>query len=397
MGESVADWVLLSEHSGTFLRLQRLLAGKRSFTLCFLTYSDSAYRERAAEFFRARLGGPAGVRLDDETLTGTEELFGRLSVDPGSGPAQLSGLERWPEGIEDLLRRLNHRREALAAHCARPLLFWILSRDLGMVATGAADLWAWRSGVFDFSLGALEIPREPYRSRIDRITADAPKLRERSEELQQYLRDRSPLRPIDVDLLLELGDLQLSIGAPDAAEATYSRAVAASSGADDRRRWAMARGRIADIMQDRGQLEEALRVRTEEQLPVFERLGDARSLAITRGRIADIREARGELDEALRIRTEDEIPVYEHLGDARAVAIAKGQVADVLEIRGQLEEALRIHVEEGIPVYERLGDARSVAISRGKVAMNAGTWRCPFSGNHSRQDRRHSRSARRTR
>ena len=66
MGESVADWVLRSEHSGTFLRLQRLLAGKRSFTLCFLTYSDSAYRERAAEFLRARLGGPVGVRLDGE-------------------------------------------------------------------------------------------------------------------------------------------------------------------------------------------------------------------------------------------------------------------------------------------------------------------------------------------
>ena len=178
--------------------------------------------------------------------------------------------------------------------------------------------------MFDFSLGALEIPREPYRIRVDRITAEAPIRRERSEELQQYLRDRTPLRPIDVDLLLELGDLQLSIGAPGAAEATYSRAVAASSGADDRRRRAMAHGGIADIMQARGQLEEALRVRTEEQLPVFERLGDARSLAITRGRIADIREACGELDEALRIRTEEEIPVYERLGDARAVAIAKG-------------------------------------------------------------------------
>ena len=288
MGESVADWVLLAEHSGTFLRLQRLLAGKRSFTLCFLTYSDSAYRERAAEFLRARLGGPVGVRLDGETLTGTEELFERLSVDSGSGPAQLSGLERWPNGVEDLLRRLNHRREALAARCARPLLFWILSRDLGMVATGAADLWAWRSGVFDFSLPALEIPREPYRSRIDRFTADAPTRLKRSEELQQYLRDRSPLRPIDVDLVLELGDLQLSIGAPDAAEAAYSRAVAASSGADDRRRWAIARGGIADILQDRGQLEEALRVRTDEQLPVFERLGDARWVSATKRKISAI-------------------------------------------------------------------------------------------------------------
>ena len=55
-----------------------------------------------------------------------------------------------------------------------------------------------------------------------------------------------------------------------------------------------------------------------------------RSVAITKGRIADILQARGELDEALRIRTDEEIPVYERLGDKRSLAAATLQAEQLL-------------------------------------------------------------------
>ena len=67
-------------------------------------------------------------------------------------------------------------------------------------------------------------------------------------------------------------------------------------------------GKIADILQSRGEVDEALRIRREEQLPVYERIGDARSRAVTMGKIADILQSRGEVDEALRIRREERAP-----------------------------------------------------------------------------------------
>ena len=76
---------------------------------------------------------------------------------------------------------------------------------------------------------------------------------------------------------------------------------------------------------------------------------------------------RGDLDEALRIRTEEEIPIYERLGDARSLAIAKGRIAGILEARGDLDAALRIRTEKEIPVYERLGDQRSLAAARAEI------------------------------
>ena len=50
--------------------------------------------------------------------------------------------------------------------------------------------------------------------------------------------------------------------------------------------------------------------------------------------------------EALRIRTEEELPVYERLGEVGAVAVAKGKIADILLLRGEVDEALRILMEE---------------------------------------------------
>ena len=41
-------------------------------------------------------------------------------------------------------------------------------------------------------------------------------------------------------------------------------------------------GRIADILQARGQLNEALRIRRQEQLPIYERLRDLRSALVAR-------------------------------------------------------------------------------------------------------------------
>jgi phosphopentomutase len=136
----------------------------------------------------------------------------------------------------------------------------------------------------------------------------------------------------------------------------------------DVREKAVAMGKIADIFEARGQLDEALRVRNEEEMPVYERLGDVREIAVILGKIADIFQARGQLNEALRIRTEEQLPVFVKLGDVRSKAVTMGRIADIFEARGQLDEALRIRTEEEMPVFERLGDVREKTVTMGKIA-----------------------------
>ena len=168
--------------------------------------------------------------------------------------------------------------------------------------------------------------------------------------------------------LLRLAEASRTEGRMDESEQYLHQAVDHFEAARSLRDVAIARGQIADILQTRGQLDEALRIRQEEQLPVYERLGDARSKAITMGKIADMLQDRGQLDQALRIRQEEELPVYERLGDVRSKAVTMGQIADILQGRGQLDEALRIRHEEELPVYERLGDVRLKAVTMGQIA-----------------------------
>jgi hypothetical protein len=56
-------------------------------------------------------------------------------------------------------------------------------------------------------------------------------------------------------------------------------------------------GQIAGILQIRGQLEESLRIRREEVLPVYERLGEVRLLLVGRANLALALLERGQPDD----------------------------------------------------------------------------------------------------
>ncbi len=63
----------------------------------------------------------------------------------------------------------------------------------------------------------------------------------------------------------------------------------------------------------------------------------------------------------MRIRREEELPVYERLGDVRSRAVTMGKIADILAQRGETEEALRIHIEERLPAAVKAQDMDSIA------------------------------------
>ncbi|MEV7287092.1 CHAT domain-containing protein [Streptomyces sp. NPDC093252] len=157
-------------------------------------------------------------------------------------------------------------------------------------------------------------------------------------------------------------------GETDQAETLLHQARQLFTDADDTHSATVTWGLIADILEQRGEVDEALRIRHEVQLPEYERIGDTRSVAITWGQISDILQKRGETDEALRIRREVELPEYERIGDTRSATITWGQIADILQQRGEVDEALRIRREVELPVFERIGDTREAAVTWGKIA-----------------------------
>jgi tetratricopeptide (TPR) repeat protein/calcineurin-like phosphoesterase family protein len=136
-------------------------------------------------------------------------------------------------------------------------------------------------------------------------------------------------------VLWTLGQVAYRGGALDRAFSAAEEKLRLDQERKAEREAAFASGLRADILQARGQLNEALRIRREEQLPVYEKLGDVRSRAITQGQIADILQDRGQLNEALRIRRDEELPVYEKLADVRSLLVGRANLALLYLSRGQ--------------------------------------------------------------
>jgi hypothetical protein len=122
-------------------------------------------------------------------------------------------------------------------------------------------------------------------------------------------------------------------------------------------------GKIADILQSRGDLDEALRIRREEELPVYERLGDVRSRAVALQKIASTLLAAGGLEKG---RNQE---IYEALAESYGIALKLGrpdgiaivgaQLAQVMAVGGLRDEALAV-LDQAEAAFQKLKDAAGV-------------------------------------
>ena len=357
----------------SFARLAKLIRARPGkFQLLIADCRDEPLRDRLIQDLDAALQGgdrhTAQLRLNareypdfaavERTLTALAQTHGAIHMTGGPGWFDAA---RWAE--------FNIRRESVAQRVKASLLLWLDPESIADLAKTAIDLWAWRAAVvaFDALSERLPLPEPDIRIIDDRTRAERTA---RIEFLHQTLLEPDVPDDMRTGFALEIGDLAASLGRIADAETAYRNA--ARTATDERTR-AFAVGGIADILQARGQLDEALRIRREEQLPVYDRLGDVRSRAVTMGQIADILQARGQLDEALRIRREEELPVYDRLGDVRSRAVTLYKIADSLIELGGLgdarAQAILDAVSESFTIARQLNLPDVVAYAGALLAM----------------------------
>ncbi|MFA7241945.1 MAG: hypothetical protein WC091_17670 [Sulfuricellaceae bacterium] len=362
---------LQPQHIPDFQRLVKDLRFGSRFQFLIAEFNDVPYREAlirqidevlAAEKLRStRLVLSRETQPDFATV---EADLRRLTAEYQA--IHVIGGESWFDDAR--WQAFNIRREAVAQAVPLRLIFWLTTAPISRLAQLAPDLWAWRGGIFSFTVAAVPIYEAPV-PRNDPV--DPRPMAERSKRiatLRAYLQN-SPADDLCLPLLNEMAELYFRLGDLDEAlRILKQELLPLCEKLGNVCATAVTHGKIADILEARGELDEALRIREQEELPVYEKLGDVRLVAVVRGQIADILEARGELDVALRIRELEELPVYEKLGDVRSAAVTRSLIADILQARGELDVALRICKQEVLPVFEELGDVRSAAITRGKIA-----------------------------
>lgn len=134
---------------------------------------------------------------------------------------------------------------------------------------------------------------------------------------------------------------------------------------------AITQGKIADILIARNQLDEALSILQGDVLPALQRLNDTRSIAVTISMIADILFKHGQHDEALRLYQE-QLPVFQQLGDAAEMARCQATLAQMLWLRDQGDDRQQAQelIQQALAESERLQLADTAQIR--EVMQNMG-------------------------
>ena len=270
-----------------FLRLSRTLVHGPVFQWLMVDAADEGLRRQvmAALDDVLRAAGLSTNRLPlSDRIADVAALEARLVKNAGAASVvHVVGRPGWFDAAR--WRAFNVRRERLASEARARLVFWLDADAISMVAREAPDLWAWRGGIYAFVPAAVPVPAADFAA-MDMASgghvmplspgpdgSDNRSMAERSRRVAE-IRTWLARKPAPPDELLP---------AP----------------LDE----------LGRLLFDLGDYEEALEHRREVELPLYRRLGDERAQAITQGKIADILHARGQLDEALRIRKEEELLV----------------------------------------------------------------------------------------
>jgi tetratricopeptide (TPR) repeat protein len=152
--------------------------------------------------------------------------------------------------------------------------------------------------------------------------------------------DEQGIDPLDqARVIAERARHLITRGEPEQAEQLLRHAHQLLAAGGSELEAAAAMGSIADIAYQRGDYDEALRIRREVQLPVYERLGETRSTAITWGNIADIAYQRGDYDKAVKLYRK-RLEAYKELSDLEGIAAADWDLASIDLKREDYESAL---------------------------------------------------------
>jgi tetratricopeptide (TPR) repeat protein len=123
---------------------------------------------------------------------------------------------------------------------------------------------------------------------------------------------------------------------------------------DDRLTAVVQRGR-GELFRDQGQWRQALDC-YERSLRHFREIGDRDWVARILGNIGDVNRDQGQWAAAIE-RYHECLPTFRELGDDRSVAITLRSLGDVYREQGRLDEAMSCY-NECLPAFEQLGDVR---------------------------------------
>ena len=336
--------------------------------------------ERLLPLLKDRLAGSYLVPSTQVESPSETERAQAMRESRGKVAVFVYGLEhalRSNDANPPLLAHLNLSRELFRRDVPCPLVLWLPDYALTLLARGAPDFWAWRSGVYEF------LPEPETAERIARLTVydeaghvtrslSAEAKRERLHLLARLLEDYRELgdgsreRSTQADILWKMGDVYYDLGEWVEAHDQYEQALTLARTLDDQRTIAGLLHQLGMLAQDTGDLAEARRL-YEQSLALERELGNKQGIASTLGQLGNLARDTGDLADARRLY-EQSLALKRELGDKRGIAITLHQLGMLAQATGDLAEASRLY-EQSLALEREFGDKQGIAITLAQVAL----------------------------
>jgi tetratricopeptide (TPR) repeat protein len=262
-----------------------------------------------------------------------------LDVQPDSaGAVALIGTREPSRGLRAGLRLLNQRRDTIAGHLGRPLLWCGPKEFLDTTWRSAPDFWSIADVPRRLEAAAAVNERQETLEVFTDIPSDSPEdLRALYEDAKAQGDRRNAAR-----IGTQLANVLLFRGEYERTKDVATQVLGLLEGLGEPGLEAPAHEVLGRLLFFKGALDAS-----ERELQVafdkFRAAGDRRGAAISLGGTARIRRIKGKVDEALELH-EQALKVFEELGDRRERAVALGDIARIRRIKGEVDEALKLQM-----------------------------------------------------
>jgi tetratricopeptide (TPR) repeat protein len=277
-------------------RMERVVRRADDFVLGFVKCNHLNQRNEIRAAFLARLTDKRvlEIELDAPIVSLLDAIAARWDADYPPDAVCVYGLEKSineQREASPVLGRLNNDRDLLRRSIPCPLMIWLPDFALDLVARGAPDFWAWRSGVYEFPTERSLFQSESAVA----LTSDVPALfslalsdkHKEIARLDELLRTSRALprhskreQQIVSNLLHQLGLLHDSLGDWDKARTQYEQSLQIAQELGDKRGVAAALHELALLQRAQGNLPEATDL-NEQSMRIRQELGDKSGIAQT--------------------------------------------------------------------------------------------------------------------
>jgi tetratricopeptide (TPR) repeat protein len=366
----------LSEVETILDELELLIRWSQEFTLGFVKCNHTAQCDimRSALFTRLPDKRILTVELKEPVVSLLAEIKNGLQKNESPDCVCVFGLEGSINARREaspVLGRLNHDRDLIRHLVRGALLIWLPDFALDLLARGAPDFWAWRSGVYEFpthselwqqdSRAALSGDSEQWLSlalgdkqaeiaRIDVLLRTARALPNQDRRSRETV----------MHLLLKLGALYQMIAEYADAQTCYEESLSIAREIADLSAEAVNLHRLGMIAQAEGAFEKAERLYTKS-LEIERKLENEDNVAGSLHQLGIIAQQRGDLSKAQQLFQES-LGTWRKLKNLAGIAIALHQLGMVAQQRGELNEAERLY-EESMGIERELGNENGRAAS----------------------------------